>query len=120
MAKKVLNDKFALIGRRVKENRTRAGYTQLELAERAECSESTICRLENGTSMPSIQTLVIISDALNVSVNAFFVDFLPPGNDDVLQDPKIQNMVFQLCQLDKPALDTVLSIVDAYLTSLKK
>jgi predicted transcriptional regulator len=41
--------------------RLRAGLSQAELAERMGTSQSTIARLENGHSLPSVATLTFLS-----------------------------------------------------------
>ena len=43
--------------------RTRAGLTQVELAERMHTKQSTIARLESGRTMPSMRTLARYAEA---------------------------------------------------------
>lgn len=120
MARKILDEKMTFIGKRVKEYRLLAGYTQAQLAEQIPCSECTINRLENGSSMTSIQTLIDVSDALHVGVNALLVDFIPPENNDLLNSPRIISMLTKLSQLDPKDIDTAVSMFESYISTVKK
>lgn len=54
----------------VRINRTEKGWSQLELATRAGLDRKTVNRIENGRFSPSVETLLAVSTALGVSVNA--------------------------------------------------
>jgi SOS-response transcriptional repressor LexA len=56
------------IGQRIKKIRKGLGFTQLELALKANISRSYLADVENNRYNPSINTLEKIADALNVSV----------------------------------------------------
>jgi transcriptional regulator with XRE-family HTH domain len=56
---------------RLRELRTAAGVTQLDLAFRAHIQPSTVARLERGTVRPSWDTVVAMAKALGVGVEAF-------------------------------------------------
>ena len=53
----------------IKKLRTKFGYTQQELADKIQLSKSTIAMLENGSRLPSIDTLVKLSNIFNVSTD---------------------------------------------------
>lgn len=57
------------IGPRIREERTRAGLSQRELARRLGLSASMISQLESGLSKPSVGTLYAIVTELNVSLD---------------------------------------------------
>lgn len=61
-----------LIGARIKEIRTKRGFTQEQLSVKTNIALSTICRLENGVNMPREENLEALSEALEVSIDAFF------------------------------------------------
>jgi predicted transcriptional regulator len=57
-----LEPEFA-IARELIAARTRAGLSQAELAERMGTSQSTIARLESGSTLPSMRTLTRYAEA---------------------------------------------------------
>ena len=61
-----------LIGARIKELRRQAGLTQEALAERVGLDSRHLSRLEVGRHFPSLQTLELIANALNVQLVELF------------------------------------------------
>jgi transcriptional regulator with XRE-family HTH domain len=61
------------IGSRVREERTRVGLTQGELAERAGIHRENVNRMERGRHLPDLEVLVRVAAALEVCV----ADLLP-------------------------------------------
>lgn len=57
------------IGNRLKEIRKRERYTQENIAEFADISTSHYSHIENGTTKPSLNTLIRIVNVLNVSMD---------------------------------------------------
>ena len=57
------------ISESVRQYRTKMGWSQLELANRAGLDRKTVNRVENGRFTPSFETLLLVGDALGVSVN---------------------------------------------------
>lgn len=53
----------------IKKLRTKFGYTQQELANKMQLAKSTIAMLENGTRLPSVETLVKLSNIFNASTD---------------------------------------------------
>lgn len=49
--------------------RKEKGLTQVQLAEKLDCSQNEICRWETGTRTPAINNLVKIADALECTVD---------------------------------------------------
>lgn len=66
------------IGKRIAEFRKQSGLPQSELAERTKLSTEYISRLERGVNAPSIQTLNVMADVLQVSIK----DFLSFSDDE--------------------------------------
>lgn len=64
------------IGDRIREERTKAGISQRELARRLDLSASLISQLEKGVSKPSVGTLYAIVTELDLSLDGL----LRPGN----------------------------------------
>lgn len=57
------------IGKRIQKYRTKAGFTQEQLAEALDCSSSFITALERGIRLPSISSLVSLAEVLDVSTD---------------------------------------------------
>ncbi|MBN8701810.1 MAG: helix-turn-helix transcriptional regulator [Bacteroidetes bacterium] len=57
------------IGANIKKHRLRKGLTQLDLAASCGFEESSIGRLENGNTNPTIKTLLKISNALSIKLS---------------------------------------------------
>ncbi len=53
-------------GQRVRERRLEVGMTQQDLAERLHTSQSAIARLEAGGTQPRLQTILALSEALEI------------------------------------------------------
>ncbi len=60
------------VGNNLKEIRTKLGMTQAELAELVGVARVSIIAIENGRFIPTIETALRISQALNVSVEKIF------------------------------------------------
>ena len=69
------------IGARVREERSRAGISQRELARRLGLSPSLISQIESGQSKPSVSTLYSIVTELGVSVDDLFGGANGAGGD---------------------------------------
>lgn len=68
---------YVSIGKRIKKNRRNRGITQEVLAERVNISIPHISRIENGSSFPSLQTLVDICNTLDITIDDLMQDSLP-------------------------------------------
>lgn len=66
---------FAKIGFRIKQARINAQITQDTLAELIGCSTSFISRLECGKVSTSLETLLNISQVLNIGLEELLCDF---------------------------------------------
>jgi transcriptional regulator with XRE-family HTH domain len=65
----VLDEALSSIAESLREERTRAGLTLEQLAQRAELSTPHLSRLESGERQPSIAALLSLSRALGVSMS---------------------------------------------------
>ncbi len=64
------------MGRRIREQREKLGYTQEQLAERLNLSCNYYARLERGDARPCLDTLIRIANNLKVSADALLQDLL--------------------------------------------
>jgi len=60
------------VGNNLKEIRTKLGMTQAELAEQVGVARVSIIAIESGRFIPTIETALRISQALNVSIEKIF------------------------------------------------
>ena len=85
------------IGDRIREERTKAGISQRELARRLGLSASMISQLESGLSKPSVGTLYAIVTELNLSL-----DKVIRGDDFQVTSPSVaQESVSPLVRPDE-------------------
>lgn len=62
----------ALLGRRLAQERARAGLSQQELAERSGVRQETISRIERGRANPTLATLDALAQAMDIEVTVEF------------------------------------------------
>ena len=72
-----------LLGIRIKQLRKQRGLTQTELGSLVNVTKVSICCYENGTRMPSLETLMDLSQVFNVSV-----DFLLGLDNTIISEGK--------------------------------
>jgi transcriptional regulator with XRE-family HTH domain len=76
---------YIAIGNRIRSTRKNIGLSQEELAEECGLSVSFMGHIERGSRKMSLETLVVLCEALNVSADYLLMDDMPE-NDMVLQD----------------------------------
>lgn len=70
----------AVLGMRLRHARRVAGLTLLQLAQKAQCSESLISKIENGSATPSLASLHRLAVALGTNIAALTSPVAPlPG-----------------------------------------
>ena len=67
-----LTENKKLLGKRIKQIRKNAGFTQEKLSELIGIATGPLSTIESGRSFPSLVTLEKISQILNVEMKAFF------------------------------------------------
>lgn len=67
------------IGKRIKEKRVAKHWRQEDLAEMTELTSSYIGLIERGKKCPSLETFVIIANALDVSADDLLSDVINNG-----------------------------------------
>lgn len=103
----------AALGKRIRESRIQKGYTQQELADRAEISVVYISEIERGIKMPSLNIFVKIIDTLDVSADYVLRDELPSGKEYIYDE-----ITRQLKNLTPKQRKTAADILAVYLRSL--
>jgi transcriptional regulator with XRE-family HTH domain len=69
------------LGHRIRELRAALSLTQEQLAERAKISVSFLSMMERGERLPHIKTLVVVSDALGISLSQMFAGMNEPDSN---------------------------------------
>ena len=103
------------IGRRIREERTKAGFSQAKLAEMADSSPQYISHIENARKKASLEIIVRIANALDISV-----DRLLSGNLSVCSyrpDNELSELISDCSNYERSVM---LDIVLAVRHSLKK
>ena len=67
---------YTLLGAAIRKKRTERGWKIAILADKAGVSEDFIGKIERATDIPSLQTVVAIANALEVSVDSLLSDDL--------------------------------------------
>ena len=104
------------LGDRIKQLRTEAGLSQAELAEKAGAGDARqISRYENGRITPSLDAIIHIAQALDVSIDYLVIDDIPrrPLHID---DHGLTERLAALSELDQADRDSMLSVLDAMIT----
>lgn len=108
-----------LVGRRLRDLRTRNGLSLRALADRSGLNVNTLSLIENGKSSPSVSTLQQLAFALNVPISVFFesepvekrVVFTPAG-----QRPQA---TFGSTQMQNLGKDLAGSVVQPFVVTLE-
>lgn len=64
---------YVSLGKNIRMYRNRSGLRQEDLAEKCDCSNSHIGQVENARTVPSLEMVVNIANALNVTVDQLLV-----------------------------------------------
>lgn len=65
------------LGERIRQLRKETGWSQAELGDKVGTDSQRISRYENGRITPSLDAIVRIAEALNVSIDHLLVDNVP-------------------------------------------
>ena len=100
---------YKQLGSRIRDIRKKKSLTLEELSDRADLDWSFLARIETGKAIPSIQSLVKISTALNVSMADLFSNV--PFSQDKLLDQHIGSLLRELKVSDKLKLTKTLKLL---------
>ncbi len=70
------------VGQRIRERRVSLSFTQEELAGQAGISVSFLSMIERAGRLPHLKTLVVLTDALGVTLSQLFLDANRPRTSD--------------------------------------
>ncbi len=98
---------YSLIGKRVATARKERGLTQDKLAEKADISNNYLSHIETSRSIPSLETLMNICDALDVTP-----DYLLLGTSDRQKDYLISDIEDKLNQCTDYEKRVIFNLID--------
>lgn len=87
---------YALLGRRIKNERLARHLTQRELADTAGMDTAHLSRIEHGKAVPSVNMLKKLADALTLPLHTLFIEVPPVRLPDYGWAGKMQAMVRDL------------------------
>ena len=70
----MINQRNKILASNIRAERNRKGYTQFQLAEKINVSESSISLIERGLQTPSIFVILDIAKVLEVNINELLKD----------------------------------------------
>ena len=88
------------IGRKIKLARSKAEYTQEELAEKLSLSPRYISQLERGIAFGSATTITSVCNALNISSDFLFEDLIKNTNSKKVSDVVSQSFLDNYMKLN--------------------
>ena len=77
---------YIQLGKRIKQYRLSAKFTQESLAYQIDVATSTIAHAESGTNKPSLPLLIKISNALNITLDQLVFDSLSASDTYIEKD----------------------------------
>ena len=118
MAGRSTEEKAGKIGPAIKSKREELGISQLELAVRAETSQSAINAYEQGKRKPRKDTLQRLADALDTTVAALCGKSVTSDEDLHQLTSKEKDFVLRLRQLEGDTRINAENAIDSILTAL--
>ena len=102
-------DNKKLLGKRIKELRKNAGYTQEKLAELINIETSSLSGIESGRHFPSLPTVEKIANKLNLEMKALF-DFNHLQPIDKMKSEIVKN----IDKLDENKITFIYKFLDGF------
>ena len=103
----------AALGKRIRESRIKKGYTQQDLASRADIGVVYLSEIERGVKMPSLNIFIKIIDALDVSADSILRDMISTGREYICME-----ITEKLLVLTPSQRKTATDILNAYISNL--
>lgn len=99
-------------GERLRAARDKRGMTQAQLAEAVELYPSQISNYENGEKVPEGETMVLLADALDVSLDEL-ARGIPRETPDEMRDARLRASVRELETAgDRRLIDAAVTTID--------
>ena len=101
------------LGMKLREARNKAGFTQEQLAEKADIGVMYLGEIERGVKMPSMKIFIKLIEALDISADYILRNELPSGKEYVLDE-----ITEKLAGLTPKQIKTAVDILDAFIKNL--
>ena len=102
-----------ILGKRLRQSRIQKGYTQQELAKKADIGTVYLGEIERGIKMPSLNIFIKIIEALDISADYVLRDALSSGGTYIFDE-----ITDQLKDLTPQQRKTAVDILNAYIKNL--
>ncbi|MBC7347051.1 MAG: helix-turn-helix transcriptional regulator [Clostridia bacterium] len=116
-------DNLTELGSKLRQAREKQGLSVTSLAEKAGVSPGLISQIENNQTVPLLDTLQRIANALGVSISYFFMrqedlthllSSLSPGVLEALRDPQVQAVLRAVRDFSSGELNYILKYIDFF------
>ena len=101
------------LGMKLREARNKAGFTQEQLAEKADIGVMYLGEIERGVKMPSMKIFIKLIEALDISADYILRNELPSGKEYVLDE-----ITEKLAGLTPKQRKVAVYILDAFIKNL--
>ena len=101
------------LGKRIREARSKKGYTQQVLANEAGIGQMYLGEIERGIKMPSLSIFIKIVEALDISADYILRDELTSGEEYIFDE-----LTSKLVPLSPKQRKAAVEILDAYIRNL--
>lgn len=101
------------LGMKLREARNKAGFTQEQLAEKADIGVMYLGEIERGVKMPSMKIFIKLIKALDISADYILRNELPSGKEYVLDE-----ITEKLASLTPKQRKAAVDILDAFIKNL--
>ena len=101
------------LGMKLRVARNKAGFTQEQLAEKADIGVMYLGEIERGVKMPSMKIFIKLIEALDISADYILRNELPSGKEYVLDE-----ITEKLASLTPKQRKAAVDILDAFIKNL--
>ncbi|NOQ75456.1 MAG: helix-turn-helix domain-containing protein [Crocinitomix sp.] len=102
------------IGSKINLLRKEKGWSQGELAKNIDASREIIGKYERNENLPSVEMIVKMANAFNVTV-----DFLVGQGEHASYDKETINRINDIQQMDGKTKDILFNVIDTYIQNFK-
>jgi transcriptional regulator with XRE-family HTH domain len=101
------------LGKKLKELRKEKGWSQDEFAYNAQIDGRQVSRYENDRVMPSIEVIIKMAKAYNVSIDYLLLDGVPRRSLEAAQVSKLSERIARLGPVSEDDERSLLHLIDA-------
>lgn len=100
---------------KIKDLRKEKGWSQKELAGKLDMHPVNMTKLEKGQNMPSVDTLIRMSDVFNVSIDYLLSDEVMQKGSAILQDKELLEAFAKVERMDDKNKILIKEFLDAFI-----